>query len=203
MKHKLPDLRIIFDNLDIFKLSLALIWYQLYSGFNTSEVHKIAETLSCVIHNLLGVNLSETINKFNNGEFSQDRNLNYSVVVEEIKKADDNQIEKFYNFDRIIQTIKRDDNFDFVATNLREGDNNSEISLTPSLQSQETGKTYKEAVIQDEKFLGEGKFLFFPHKSQTQDVLFYTNENWFIVLRYIFCIYERLNKVTMIPFKFL
>lgn len=36
--------------------------------------------------------------------------------------------------------------------------------------------------------------MFLPPKSKS-NILFYTNEHYFVLIRYIFCIYERLNKL--------
>jgi len=71
------------------------------------------------------------------------------------------------------------------------------LSLTPSLGSQESGKTYKDIIILDES-KNEDSFninhLFFPPKNKS-NILFFSNEHYYVLIRYIFCIYERLNKL--------
>lgn len=37
-------------------------------------------------------------------------------------------------------------------------------------------------------------YLFLPPKNKA-NILFYTNEHYYVLIRYIFCIYERLNKL--------
>lgn len=77
-------------------------------------------------------------------------------------------------------------------------ENESVISLTPSLESQETGKTYKEIILLDESLKEENpnkNHLFYPSKNKS-NILFFTNEHYYVLVRYIFCIYERLNKLA-------
>lgn len=70
----------------------------------------------------------------------------------------------------------------------------SNISLTPSFQSQETGKTYKSFIVKNEPHNVDEIQLFYPPKAPN-NILFYGNENNYVIIRYIYCIYERLNKV--------
>lgn len=72
-------------------------------------------------------------------------------------------------------------------------DNRSEISFTPSLQSQDTGKTYKEIIILDEPICNE-KALFYPLKSN-YDILAFVNDNFYYLFRFIFSIYDRVSKL--------
>ncbi len=73
----------------------------------------------------------------------------------------------------------------------------SVLSLTPSLESQESGKTYKDIIILDESSKEDSpnkNHMFLPPKNKS-NILFYANENYYVLIRYIFCIYERLNKL--------
>ena len=77
----------------------------------------------------------------------------------------------------------------------------SEISLTPSLESQETGRTYKDIILMKEdenKNLGnlnsnlrkhKKSSLFYPGKNKG-NILFFSNEHYYVSIRFIFCIYE-------------
>jgi hypothetical protein len=72
----------------------------------------------------------------------------------------------------------------------------SNISLTPSFQSQENGKTFKSFIVKNESPEFNENCIFYPPKS-VSNILFYGNENNYVIIRYIYCIYERLNKVNI------
>jgi len=66
------------------------------------------------------------------------------------------------------------------------------------LESQETGKTYKDIIIMDQSSKDDSSnknHMFLPPKNKS-NILFYTNEHYYVLIRYIFCIYERLNKLA-------
>ena len=81
-----------------------------------------------------------------------------------------------------------------------------QISLSQSLHSQDNGKTFKDIISfnqnknKDNNEIDLTKILFYPPKEEG-DIIFYANEQCFIFLRYIFCIYERLNKLNEYSFK--
>ena len=135
-----------------------------------------------------------------------EKNYNYNdLIIDSIKnKNPSTEIDKIYTFDKFSQNIKInvEDSMEGKLNSLFENqkfsssnnDNNSEISLTPSLQSQDSGRTYKETVIREESSHETKNALFYPIKMKNDSLLF-GNENIFVLVRYIFCIYERLNKV--------
>ena len=75
-----------------------------------------------------------------------------------------------------------------------------------SLPSQDNGRTFKDIICfnqnQDKKSseIDITKILFYPPKEEG-DIIFYANEHCFTFLRYIFCIYERLNKLNEYSFQ--
>lgn len=207
MRKQLPELKIIFDNVNILNLTLSLIYYQLFS-MNNIDLEKICEYFSPLILNLFGMNLTNLIeNLKNNSLFTNDKNLNYSEIIEAIKSKshiDDKEYAKFYNLDSLAKTIVQVtekgsgvNGSDKTKTNWKENITMSPISLTPSLQSQDTGKTYKDIIIFNSNSNNKTdaiNTLFYPMCED--NILFYANENCFIFLRYIFCVYERLNKLN-------
>ena len=233
LRKKLPEMRLIIDNMEIFKIATSLIFYQIYFS-NLNDSQKICESLSSVFENIFKIDVSELVNLLynNNVENSpvmNDKDINYSEIIEAIKnKTVDNKIlEKFYNIESLSSNVLEVDSVSasgkiniphahahahvcskseaaaeeisnvFMSKDMTQNDNNSEISLTPSLQSQDTGKTYKDILILEESKVEEGRLIeamFIPLKEQ-EHILFYANENWFVLVRFIFCVYERLNKL--------
>jgi hypothetical protein len=205
VRQKLPDIRMIIDNNEIFKISICLIFYSLYFS-NNLETSKITDFLAMFFQNIYNINVNGLI-KFiftTNSQIDSDKALNYNeILLESVKnKTESKEIEKYYGFDKLTTLLDEEAKAELTSlycdpkVNLpSNNDNNSEISLTPSLQSQDSGKTYKETIIREEKpNEDEGKVLFYPIKQKLNNLLF-GNENCYILVRYIFCIYERLNKV--------
>ncbi len=201
-------MRIIIDNAEIFRICISIIFYQLYFT-NFNDYVKISEFLSGIFENIFKIEVNNLINDvFNNpqSEINIEKDLNYMEIIENIKNknSDPQEIEKFYNIEILTNNINdmnksSKENIEKlnIQTNQmrKDSDHNSEISLTPSLQSQDTGKTYKEMIILDEEIkYDSNKNLFLPVKDKNYIVL-YANENLFVLLRYIFCVYERINKL--------
>ena len=203
MRKKLPELKIIFDNIDILKLTIAMIYYQIYNS-NNIDTGKINEYFNPLFLNLFGFELTKlTDNLKNNNTFINDKNLNYSEVIENIKKRrvlSESDYNKFYQLDNLAKTIE-DINLTGETLDQKDNsDNNSsieQISLTPSLQTQDNGKTFRDVITFniENNNSDYSNSLFYPPK-QTGDVMFYANEHCFVFIRYIFCIYERLNKLN-------
>lgn len=208
MRKKLPELKIIFENLDILKLTISLIYYQLFNMSNI-DTDKIIEYFNPLFSNLFGMDLTNLIDNLkNNSTFVNDKNLNYSEIIENIKNKNmlsENDYEKFYQMDTLSNTIIEVYGSDKKNETQKISDNDnkndvsmSPISLTPSLQSQDTGKTFKDIIIFNSEIktqIDVSKCLFYPPK-EDGDIMFYANEHCFVFLRYIFCIYERLNKLN-------
>jgi hypothetical protein len=199
-------MRIMIDNYEIFKISICLVFYTLYFS-NAAEVGKINEFLIIFLQNFYNINTSGLVKHiFNNNAFDNDKNLNYNEILLEVmknKSFDNKDLEKYYSFDKMAECItKEDSRLDILNLMCCEtkhesnNDNNSEISLTPSLQSHESGKTYKETLIREEvNMCAEvGSALYYPIKNKNDNLLF-GNENSYILVRYLFSIYERLSKV--------
>jgi len=192
----------IIDNIEIFKISICLIFYTIF--FN-QDSNKIADFLSLFFDQFYKINVNNLIKSIFNSNIENEKNYNYNdIIIESIKNKNPSiEIDKIYTFDIFCQNIKInvEESFEGKLTSLFENqkfsssnnDNNSEISLTPSLQSQDSGRTYKESVIRDESHETKNS-LFYPIKMKNDSLLF-GNENIFVIVRYIFCIYERLNKV--------
>ena len=209
MRKKLPELKIIFENQEILKLTISLIYYQLFNMSNI-DTDKIIEHFNPLFLNLFGMDLSRLIDNLkNNSTFINDKNLNYSEIIENIKNKNTlskNDYDKFYQMDTLSNTIEEIFSSEKNGSDLKkilENDNKNDvsmspISLTPSLQSQDTGKTFKDIIIfnsQQKNDVDITKCLFYPPK-EDGDIMFYANEHCFVFLRYIFCIYERLNKLN-------
>ena len=149
----------------------------------------------------------------NNSNFVNDKNNNYSNVIESIKNRQvlsDEDYSKFYQLDKLAKSIKEVNIEEEIKKNSeikKEDDKDIEqISLSQSLHSQDNGKTFKDIISfnqnknKDNNEIDLTKILFYPPKEEG-DIIFYANEQCFIFLRYIFCIYERLNKLNEYSFK--
>ena len=75
------------------------------------------------------------------------------------------------------------------------------------MHSQDNGKTFKDIICfnknkdyNNKNDIDITKISFYPQKEEN-DIIFYANEQCFIFLRYIFCIYERLNKLNEYSFQ--
>ena len=222
MRKKLPELKIIFDNIDILKLTIALIYYQLYS-MNNIDISKIIEFFNPLFANLFCLNLNSLIDNLkNNSIFINDKNLNYTEIIENIKNKinlTENDYEKFYQMDALSKTIQdipininnnKETSNNNNNNNIHSKDNVNDIEMddkcdmsmslsSSSFKSQDTGKTFKDLIIfnntQNQSNIDVSKCLFYPPKEEG-DIMFYANEHCFVFLRYLFCIYERLNKLN-------
>jgi hypothetical protein len=244
-------MRLAIENIDIFKITISLIFYHIYF-MNSSDSFKLAEFLYSFFENIYKLNLKPLLTELygsygsqqnyslespnvsnspnhglnNQNAIQQDKDLNYTEILESIKSKtlQPQEVEKFYGLDnlsKMISTASIHTSNNLISSliqsdlskdpqlinNGNQKENNSddklssssEISLTPSLQSQDTGKTYKNIIIRDPEQCQTGKTLcqsqFLPPKSKGH-ILMYANEHIFVVIRYIYCIYERLNKVN-------
>ena len=213
IKKKLPDMRMMFENIEVLKITITIIFYQIYFS-NFSETQKVSETLSLLLDNLFNLNSANLICFLYDQKslIINEKDLTYPEMIESIKSknSDTTEIEKFYNFEGLTkQIVNSNPNIELIKNispnNGTSGnnslnkettpDNHSEISLTPSLQSQDTGKTFKDMIIADnDNIVNNTQALFFPQKTKNYNLLF-ANDNYFVLIRYIYCIYERINKL--------
>ena len=200
-KGKLPEIKIIFYNIEILKLTFALIFYQI---FNTNNIdnNKVIEFFSPLIKHFFNFelkNLFEYLKDENN--LNNEKNVLNNEIIEKIK---DNKIltyeeyNKYYNLEHLSKLIEiipiENEN-----ENNEETEKKSEISLTPSLQSQDNGKSFRDILILNHENSNSNidcnKILFYPPKGNNE-VIFYSNENCYVLIIFIFCIYERLNQLN-------
>lgn len=132
--------------------------------------------------------------------------MSYTEIQEIVKnkKLEMEDKEMYYNIDEFQELIQEstinlkrlevDMPYEKKDTGNGSVSSDSMISLTPSFQSQENGKTYKSFIVKNDQPELENP-LFYPPKSPN-NILFYSNENYYVIIRYIYCIYERLNKVN-------
>jgi len=212
-RKKLPEIKIIFENLEILKFTISIIYYQI---FNISDIDtdKLVEYFNPLFLYFFGLDLSGLVDNLkNNSNFINDKNNNYSNVIESIKNRQilsDEVYSKFYQLDKLANSIK-EINMEEAIKNIEETKKEEEkdieqISLSQSLHSQDNGKTFKDIISFNENKdknkndIDISKLLFYPPKDEG-DIIFYANEQCFIFLRYIFCIYERLNKLNEYSFQ--
>ena len=212
-RKKLPEIKIIFENLEILKFTISIIYYQI---FNISDIDtdKLVEYFNPLFLYFFGLDLSGLVDNLkNNSNFINDKNNNYSNVIESIKNRQilsDEDYSKFYQLDKLANSIK-EINMEEAIKNIEETKKEEEkdieqISLSQSLHSQDNGKTFKDIISFNENKdknkndIDISKILFYPPKDEG-DIIFYANEQCFIFLRYIFCIYERLNKLNEYSFQ--
>ena len=212
-RKKLPEIKIIFENLEILKFTISIIYYQI---FNISDIDtdKLVEYFNPLFLYFFGLDLSGLVDNLkNNSNLINDKNNNYSNVIELIKNRQilsDEDYSKFYQLDKLANSIK-EINMEEAIKNIEETKKVEEkdieqISLSQSLHSQDNGKTFKDIISFNENKdknkndIDISKLLFYPPKDEG-DIIFYANEQCFIFLRYIFCIYERLNKLNEYSFQ--
>ena len=215
IRKKLPEIKIIFENLEILKFTIGIIYYQIFNISNL-DTDKIVEYFNPLFFYFFGLDLTGlTDNLKNNSNFVNDKNNNYSNVIEMIKNRQalsDDDYSKFYQLDKLAKSIKEVNIEEEIKKNCninKEEDKDipiEQISLSQSLHSQDNGKTFKDIICfnqnQDKKNneIDITKILFYPPKEEG-DIIFYANELCFTFLRYIFCIYERLNKLNEYSFQ--
>ena len=215
IRKKLPEIKIIFENLDILKFTIGIIYYQIFNISNI-DTDKIVEYLNPLFFYFFGLDLSALVDNLkNNSHFVNDKNNNYSNVIEMIKNRQalsDVDYSKFYQLDKLAKSIKEVNIEEEIKKNCninKEEEKdilNENISLSQSLPSQDNGRTFKDIICfnqnEDKKSseIDMTKILFYPPKEEG-DIIFYANEHCFTFLRYIFCIYERLNKLNEYSFQ--
>ena len=216
IRKKLPEIKIIFENLEILKFTIGIIYYQIFNISNI-DTDKIVEYFNPLFFYFFGLDLSGLVDNLkNNSNFVNDKNNNYSNVIDMIKNRQalsDEDYSKFYQLDKLAKSIKEVNIEEEIKKNSninKEEDKDipiEQISLSQSLHSQDNGKTFKDIICfnqnQDKKNNNDidiTKILFYPPKEEG-DIIFYANEQCFIFLRYIFCIYERLNKLNEYSFQ--
>ena len=199
--------------MEILKFTISIIYYQI---FNISDIDtdKLVEYFNPLFLYFFGLDLSGLVDNLkNNSNFINDKNNNYSNVIESIKNRQilsDEDYSKFYQLDKLANSIK-EINMEEAIKNIEETKKIEEkdieqISLSQSLHSQDNGKTFKDIISFNENKdknkndIDISKILFYPPKDEG-DIIFYANEQCFIFLRYIFCIYERLNKLNEYSFQ--
>ena len=212
-RKKLPEIKIIFENLEILKYTISLIYYQIFNISNV-DTDKLVEYFNPLFFYFFGLDLSGLIDNLkNNSNFLNDKNNNYSTIIEAIKNRQtlsDEDYSKFYKLDKLAKSIKEINIDEEIKVNneikKEEEKDIEQISLSQSLHSQDNGKTFKEIICFNknnninDKEIDLTKILFYPPKEEG-DIIFYANEYCFIFLRYIFCIYERLNKLNEYSFQ--
>ena len=212
MRKKLPEIKIIFENLDVLKLTIGLIYYQIYNT-NNIDTDKINEYFNPFFLNLFGFDLTKLAeNLKKDSSLINDKNLNYNEVIENIKKRrvlSESDYKKFYQLDNLAKSIE-DINLSEETLEerrlkdektLNDDDSSVEqLSLNLSLQTQDNGNNFKDVITfnienNNNNKLDYSNCLFYPPKEKG-DIMFYANEHCFVFIRYIFCIYERLNKLN-------
>jgi histone deacetylase complex regulatory component SIN3 len=215
IRKKLPEIKIIFENLEILKFTIGIIYYQIFN-ISSIDTDKLVEYFNPIFFYFFGLDLTGLVDNLkNNSNFVNDKNNNYSNVIEMIKNRQalsDEDYSKFYQLDRLAKSIKEVNIEEEIKKNCninKDEDKDmplEQISLSQSLHSQDNGKTFKDIICfnqnQDKKNteIDMTKILFYPPK-QEGDIIFYANELCFTFLRYIFCIYERLNKLNEYSFQ--
>ena len=213
IRKKLPEIKIIFENLEILKFTIGIIYYQIFNISNI-DTEKIVEYFNPLFFYFFGLDLSGLVDNLkNNSNFVNDKNNNYSNVIEMIKNRQaltNEDYSKFYQLDKLAKSIKEVNVEEEIKKNCnlkKEADKNiDQMSLSQSCPSQDNGKTFKDIICfnqnQDKKNneIDITKILFYPPKEEG-DIIFYANEHCFTFLRYIFCIYERLNKLNEYSFQ--
>ena len=213
IRKKLPEIKIIFENLEILKFTISIIYYQIFNISNI-DTDKLVEYFNPLFFYFFGLDLSGLVDNLkNNSNFVNDKNNNYSSVIENIKNRQilsDEDYSKFYQLDKLAKSIKEVNIEEEIKKNseikMEEDKDIEQISLSQSLHSQDNGKTFKDIICfnknkeSNKNEIDMTKILFYPPKEEN-DIILYANEQCFIFLRYIFCIYERLNKLNEYSFQ--
>ena len=217
IRKKLPEIKIIFENLEILKFTISIIYYQIINISNI-DTDKLVEYFNPLFYYFFGLDLSGLVEALkSNSYFINDKNNNYSNVIENIrnrKVLSEEDYSKFYQLDKLAKLIKEVNVDEEIKRNgsiqKEEEKDIEQISLSQSLNSQDNGKTFKDIISFNEENdknknnnnneIDVTKILFYPPK-EDGEIILYANEQCFIFLRYIFCIYERLNKLNEYSFQ--
>ena len=214
IRKKLPEIKIIFENLEILKFTISIIYYQIINISNI-DTDKLVEYFNPLFYYFFGLDLSDLVDSLkNNSYFINDKNNNYTNVIDSIRNRQvlsEEDYSKFYQLDKLAKLIKEinvDEEIKSKGGIKKEEEQDIEqISLSQSLNSQDNGKTFKDIISfnedKDKNNSNEfdiSKILFYPPK-EDGEIILYANEQCFIFLRYIFCIYERLNKLNEYSFQ--
>ena len=214
IRKKLPEIKIIFENLEILKFTISIIYYQIINISNI-DTDKLVEYFNPLFYYFFGLDLSDLVDSLkNNSYFINDKNNNYTNVIDSIRNRQvlsEEDYSKFYQLDKLAKLIKEinvDEEIKSKGGIKKEEEQDIEqISLSQSLNSQDNGKTFKDIISFNEdkdknnnNEIDISKILFYPPK-EDGEIILYANEQCFIFLRYIFCIYERLNKLNEYSFQ--
>ena len=214
IRKKLPEIKIIFENLEILKFTISIIYYQIINISNI-DTDKLVEYFNPLFYYFFGLDLSDLVDSLkNNSYFINDKNNNYTNVIDSIRNRQvlsEEDYSKFYQLDKLAKLIKEinvDEEIKSKGGIKKEEEQDIEqISLSQSLNSQDNGKTFKDIISfnedKDKNNSNEfdiSKILFYPPK-EDGEIILYANEQCFIFLRYIFFIYERLNKLNEYSFQ--
>ena len=217
IRKKLPEIKIIFENLEILKFTISIIYYQIINISNI-DTDKLVEYFNPLFYYFFGLDLSGLVETLkSNSYFINDKNNNYSNVIEYIRNRkilSEEDYSKFYQLDKLAKLIKEVNVDEEIKRNgsiqKEEEKDIEQISLSQSLNSQDNGKTFKDIISFNEENdknknnnnneIDITKILFYPPK-EDGEIILYANEQCFIFLRYIFCIYERLNKLNEYSFQ--
>ena len=109
IRKKLPEIKIIFENLEILKFTIGIIYYQIFNVSNL-DTDKIVEYFNPLFFYFFGLDLTGLVDNLrNNSNFINDKNNNYSNVIEMIKNRQalsDEDYSKFYQLDKLAKSIK-------------------------------------------------------------------------------------------------
>lgn len=186
LRKLLPDLRFQTDNSLIFKVTIYVILYFIINS-NYPDQAKIQELITFIFNNVYCVDLTNIIESMTNNK-SATWKIKYLEVIEQIKvKKDSVNFESLLEISHILSLVK-----DFPRQENDQGrdEENSMHSIQSDSLIFNKAKTFKTFVCSS-----EDQACFLPVKN-TPDVLLYCNEQFYVIFRYIFCVYERLSKLT-------
>ena len=105
----MKEIKIIFENVEILKFTISIIYYQIFNISNI-DTDKLVEYFNPLFFYFFGLDLTGlTDNLKNNSNFVNDKNNNYSNVIERIKNRQilsDEDYSKIYQLDKLAKSIK-------------------------------------------------------------------------------------------------
>ena len=176
IRKKLPEIKIIFENLEILKFTISIIYYQIINISNI-DTDKLVEYFHPLFYYFFGLDLSDLVYSLkNNSYFINDKNNNYTNVIDSIRNRQvlsEEDYSKFYQLDKLAKLIKEinvDEEIKSKGGIKKEEEQDIEqISLSQSLNSQDNGKTFKDIISFNEdkdknnsNEIDISKILFYP-----------------------------------------
>ena len=217
-KRYLPDIRLSLNNKLALKTSVYIIFIYIEKFFEIEDRLIIKNYLIFIFEQFLSIKISNIQEDQEENKATENENLIELFHLESMKNHKPSS-ELNSIMDKLMNDIENKSSFDpndlvnstFMKTIRKSTSVKSDqedslgMTLTPSLESNDNGKQLKKTIVNDSpQYLNifdycnkesiKSKFL--PKENYIENNLFYCSEQIYVIIRYIFCIYERISKLN-------